>query len=55
MAMRCEGHLKIRHVLDAHEALAGYQDQAGNWVSLVERVRPVRWGTGWLDLVLPWR
>ena len=50
MEMLCDANLNIRHVFDAWEAVAGYKTKEGKWVSLVERVRPVRWGTGLLDL-----
>jgi len=44
--MRCDANLKLRHVFDAHTAVAGFKTKNGKWVSLVERVRPVHWGTG---------
>jgi hypothetical protein len=48
--MRCDTNLKIRHVFDAHAAVAGYKTKDGKWVSLVKRIRPVHWGTGLLEL-----
>lgn len=48
--MRCDTNLKLRHVFDAHKAVAGYKTKDGKWVSLAERVRPVDWGTGVLEL-----
>ena len=47
LQMRCDKNLKLRHVFDAHKTVAGYKSKDGEWVALVDRVRPVDWGDGW--------
>jgi hypothetical protein len=50
LLMRGDPQLKIRHVLDACDAVTDKRTEDGQWVGLLQYVRPVCWGTGrWSD------